>query len=151
MQRTSHATSHLWIESPDDRELGQRGAKFNEMFNTHPPLRERINLLRRIEGLEASTEPDPEAPGGTTAVTGEPPSPINPPSGCRFHPRCTYADSQCETDEPQLRSMGEGHIVACHHPVETAVTVGAPPVVRLITQFDRCLIILRNGAKASGL
>ena len=40
VQRTSHATSHLWIESPDDRAQGNRGAKVNEMFNTHPPLRE---------------------------------------------------------------------------------------------------------------
>ena len=58
VQRTSHATSHLWIESPDDREQGSRGSKFNEMFNTHPPLRERINILRRIEGLEPYTGPD---------------------------------------------------------------------------------------------
>lgn len=58
VQRTSHATSHLWIESPDDREQGNKGAKFNEMFNTHPPLRERINLLRRMEGLDPYTGPD---------------------------------------------------------------------------------------------
>jgi len=58
VQRTSHATSHLWIESPDDRAQGNRGAKFNEMFNTHPPLRERINLLRRMEGLDPYTGPD---------------------------------------------------------------------------------------------
>jgi heat shock protein HtpX len=58
VQRTSHATSHLWIESPDDRVQGHRGAKFNEMFNTHPPLRERIDLLRRMEGLDPYTGPD---------------------------------------------------------------------------------------------
>lgn len=58
VQKTSHATSHLWIESPDDRALGHKGAKFNEMFNTHPPLRERINLLRRMEGLDPYDGPD---------------------------------------------------------------------------------------------
>ena len=58
VQKTSHATSHLWIESPDDREQGNRGAKVNEMFNTHPPLRDRINILRRMEGLEPYTGPD---------------------------------------------------------------------------------------------
>jgi peptide/nickel transport system ATP-binding protein len=77
--------------------------------------------------LESIPEPDPEAPRGTTSVVGEPPSPINPPSGCRFHPRCAYADAQCEQEEPQLRPMGDGHFVACHHPVETAVTVGSAP------------------------
>ncbi len=58
VRRTSHATSHLWIESPDDRTEGHRGAKFNEMFNTHPPLRERIDILRRMEGLDPYTGPD---------------------------------------------------------------------------------------------
>ena len=51
VKRTSHATSHLWIESPDDHETGDRGRKFNDMFSTHPPLAERINLLRAMEGM----------------------------------------------------------------------------------------------------
>ena len=51
IQHISHATSHLWIESPDDRENEKTSAKLNEMFNTHPPLSERINLLRAMEGL----------------------------------------------------------------------------------------------------
>jgi len=59
VKRTSHATSHLWIESPDDHEADDRGRKFNDMFSTHPPLAERINLLREMEGLPAYTGPDP--------------------------------------------------------------------------------------------
>jgi heat shock protein HtpX len=51
VRHTSHATSHLWIESPDDHEKSHKGRKFNDMFNTHPPLSERINLLRQMEGL----------------------------------------------------------------------------------------------------
>jgi hypothetical protein len=51
VRRTSHATSHLWIESPDDREEGHRGARVNQMFSTHPPLSERIDILRSMEGL----------------------------------------------------------------------------------------------------
>lgn len=51
VRHTSHATSHLWIESPDDHEESHKGRKFNDMFNTHPPLSERINLLRQMEGL----------------------------------------------------------------------------------------------------
>lgn len=51
IRRTSHATSHMWIEAPDDHERHHKGRKFNDMFNTHPPLRERIDSLRRMEGL----------------------------------------------------------------------------------------------------
>jgi heat shock protein HtpX len=60
VRRTSHATSHLWIESPDDRELGNRGARVNTMFNTHPPLSERIDILRSMEGLPPYQGPDPD-------------------------------------------------------------------------------------------
>jgi peptide/nickel transport system ATP-binding protein len=76
--------------------------------------------------LASIPEPDPEADHSSNKVIGEPPSPVNPPEGCRFHPRCPNADELCMVEEPQLRSMGGGHFVACHHPVEVAVTVGAP-------------------------
>jgi len=59
VKRTSHATSHLWIESPDDHETGARGRKFNDMFNTHPPLSERINILRAMESMPPYEGPDP--------------------------------------------------------------------------------------------
>jgi heat shock protein HtpX len=58
VQHVSHATSHLWIESPDDRENDKSSAKLNEMFNTHPPLRERINILRAMEGLPEYRGPE---------------------------------------------------------------------------------------------
>ena len=55
------------------------------------------------------------------AVLGELPSPINLPSGCRFHPRCPYADELCRTESPELRCLAqtpEGpHMCACHHPL----------------------------------
>jgi len=51
VHHASHATAHLWIESPLDREDGHEQAKLNSLFNTHPPLSERINTLRRLEGL----------------------------------------------------------------------------------------------------
>jgi len=47
-------------------------------------------------------------------LTGEVPSPINPPSGCRFHPRCPFAEARCSEEEPQLREVASGHVVSCH-------------------------------------
>ncbi len=51
---------------------------------------------------------------------GEVPSPINPPAGCRFHPRCPLAQDICRVDEPVLRDVGSGHRVACHFAEEAA-------------------------------
>jgi oligopeptide/dipeptide ABC transporter ATP-binding protein len=49
-------------------------------------------------------------------VEGEPPSPIDPPSGCRFHSRCPFATEICSTVEPPLTRYPSGHMAACHHP-----------------------------------
>jgi peptide/nickel transport system ATP-binding protein len=62
--------------------------------------------------------PDPLTAPSAVQVVGEPPSPVLPPPGCRFHPRCPAATDVCTTDEPQLRELAPGHFVACHHPVE---------------------------------
>jgi peptide/nickel transport system ATP-binding protein len=48
------------------------------------------------------------------AIEGSPPNLLNPPTGCRFHPRCTYARSVCAEEEPPLRESREAHFVACH-------------------------------------
>ncbi len=74
--------------------------------------------------LESIPVPDPEVAVTGTSITGEPPSPVNPPSGCRFHPRCPNADDLCVSTEPVIRPIGDGHFIACHHPLETPVTVG---------------------------
>ncbi len=47
-------------------------------------------------------------------LTGDVPSPVNPPSGCRFHPRCNMAIDRCKEEEPELRNIGGEHFVACH-------------------------------------
>ncbi len=58
-------------------------------------------------------------------LEGDVPSPIVPPPGCRFHPRCRYATAICAREEPPLIEQGSsGHLAACHHPLN----VGIPPV-----------------------
>ncbi|HDD66286.1 MAG: ABC transporter ATP-binding protein [Thaumarchaeota archaeon] len=58
--------------------------------------------------------PDPETKRKRIILQGEPPSPANPPSGCRFHPRCSYARDVCGREEPKLVEVRPGHLVACH-------------------------------------
>ena len=67
-----------------------------------------------------SVRPDPE-----NRIKGEIPSPMFPPSGCRFRTRCPNAQDRCAQEEPQLRGVGNGHFIACHYPV------GLPPAPEL--------------------
>jgi len=64
--------------------------------------------------LAAVPVPDPLARRTTPIPKGEIPSPINPPPGCRFHPRCPIAEEICRQEEPELVSVGGDHLVACH-------------------------------------
>jgi oligopeptide/dipeptide ABC transporter ATP-binding protein len=60
-------------------------------------------------------------------VTGELPSAVNPPSGCRFRTRCPRAQERCTVEEPLFQSFGATHEAACHFPLQTPVSVGARP------------------------
>ena len=65
--------------------------------------------------LESVPLPDPTKRDRPREIlTGEVGSPVNPPSGCRFHPRCPYATARCRTEEPLLRDIGNGRMAACH-------------------------------------
>jgi oligopeptide/dipeptide ABC transporter ATP-binding protein len=63
-------------------------------------------------------EPSVERAKKGAAIKGELPSPVNPPSGCRFRTRCPLAQELCAAEEPPLRSFGPGHIAACHFPLQ---------------------------------
>jgi oligopeptide/dipeptide ABC transporter ATP-binding protein len=58
--------------------------------------------------------PNPRRVRQRMVLSGEVPSPVNPPSGCRFHPRCPFAVDRCRHEEPALEMKGEDHLVACH-------------------------------------
>jgi len=58
--------------------------------------------------------PDPTLKRKRVILSGDVPSPVNPPSGCRFHTRCEQATAACRTQEPEFVDVGNGHIVACH-------------------------------------
>lgn len=58
--------------------------------------------------------PNPEYAGRAQILKGEVPTPISPPKGCRFHPRCEFAKDICKEEEPELRDVGDGHLVKCH-------------------------------------
>jgi len=64
-------------------------------------------------------EPAAERAKQGVAIKGELPSPVNPPSGCRFRTRCQFAQERCAAEEPKLRSFGPGHVAACHFPLQT--------------------------------
>jgi oligopeptide/dipeptide ABC transporter ATP-binding protein len=73
--------------------------------------------------LSAAPVPDPRQRRERLLLPGDPPSPINPPSGCRFRTRCPYATERCAAEVPPLRQFSTGHVVACHY----AETLGDRP------------------------
>jgi len=58
--------------------------------------------------------PDPKFQHKRVILTGEVPDPVDVPSGCRFHPRCPIAKQRCSEEEPEMRDVGDGHLVSCH-------------------------------------
>lgn len=67
--------------------------------------------------LSAIPEPDPQIKKERMILSGDVPSPANPPSGCRFHPRCPQCREICTQQQPELKDIGDKHFVACHFPL----------------------------------
>ncbi len=72
--------------------------------------------------LSAIPIPDPQKRRNRIILSGDVPSPSNPPSGCRFHTRCRFATEKCRLEEPELREIRPGHFVACHYSEEILST-----------------------------
>jgi len=64
--------------------------------------------------FSAALPAHPDDLGDEIVLTGEVPSPINPPSGCNFHPRCPFAMDRCSVEEPVMKDMGNNHLLSCH-------------------------------------
>ena len=65
-------------------------------------------------------------------LTGDVPSPLNPPPGCRFHPRCPFATDLCRRERPELLPLNDGRLVACHYPLSGSAAA-APEAARSLT------------------
>jgi len=65
--------------------------------------------------LSAAPVPDPRAPKNRILLTGDVPSPVHPPAGCSFHPRCRESREICRSDPPAFRELSPGRFVACHN------------------------------------
>jgi len=75
--------------------------------------------------LDSIPSTEPGAKRASATLKGEPPSPINPPSGCRFRTRCPRATDLCAQEEPEPRELAAGHLVACHFPLSQPASAAA--------------------------
>ena len=82
-------------------------AEVRELFNN--PLHPYTKAL-----MSAALPSHPDTPQEEIILTGEVPSPLNPPSGCHFHPRCPFAMDRCSVEVPEVREVAPGHTVSCH-------------------------------------
>ena len=84
-------------------EIGPVAALYRE--SAHPYTRALLSAMPSL---------DPDRRTVAPPLVGDPPNPINPPSGCRFRTRCPHAEAVCEHKEPPLALVADGHLAACH-------------------------------------
>jgi oligopeptide transport system ATP-binding protein len=93
-------------------------------------------LLSAIPVIETDEVDEPGRPE-RIVLEGEVPSPIDPPSGCRFHPRCRYATEICRVEQPPLADFGNGRFAACHHPLGSAVPIASQAMDGALARDER--------------
>jgi oligopeptide/dipeptide ABC transporter ATP-binding protein len=86
----------------------------------HPYTRALLRSVLKVPQTAAARTP-------LAVLPGEMPSPLSPPSGCPYHPRCPLATSRCREEKPVLRDVSGGHRAACHHAEQAAATPAASP------------------------
>jgi oligopeptide/dipeptide ABC transporter ATP-binding protein len=87
--------------------------------------------LALLTSIPKPVPPSAGEKGATTAIAGEVPSPLNPPSGCRFRTRCPRAQELCAEETPELRPVGaDGQLAACHFPLSQNPGLAATPAAR---------------------
>jgi len=107
-------THHLLVvEYISDRIAVMYLGKIVEIAETEKIFKSSLHPYT-IALLSAIPVPDPDVKKERIILKGDVPSPINPPSGCRFHPRCRFAIDKCKKVEPELEAIGSSHLVACH-------------------------------------
>jgi len=101
------------VEHISDRIAVMYVGRIVEMATTEELLRHPLHPY--TEALLSAIPPaDPDIQPNRIKLHGEVPSPVNPPSGCIFHPRCNYARPECRERVPELREVEPGHFVSCH-------------------------------------
>lgn len=120
-------------------EIGQKGAIFAR------PAHPYTQAL-----LAAAPVARPGAHRARVVLAGDMPSPLNPPSGCRFHPRCPFAIERCQREIPTLTPGEDGRLVACHRWRELAAHPAEAPSVRHSPRTAQLLALYRNAAAGSG-
>jgi peptide/nickel transport system ATP-binding protein/oligopeptide transport system ATP-binding protein len=83
--------------------------------------------------LSAAPNPDPDAPRRQIVLRGDVPSPSNVPRGCAFNSRCPMATARCREERPELRTVGAGHVAACHHAAPNPIRLDAATGMTALT------------------
>jgi oligopeptide/dipeptide ABC transporter ATP-binding protein len=90
--------------------------KIIELADTEELFRNAYHPYTKVL-IKAAPVLDPRIRSSEYAIEGEPPSPIHVPEGCKFHPRCPYANDRCQSEQPEMREVHPGRLVACHYPL----------------------------------